>query len=456
MNAATDLPGGAVPATGLATEHPLRRALAHEVHARPADAVDTPARATYVAVLVDAASRDLEHAHVMDLCRVLGLEPPAANVTHFSARSGALSVKWERHGEFSGYTFTMPGLSPVPFSEPPTRMLPAGWLDAIPGRTIVAAHAKVVKAPSAVIDADFLSRHFEEHVVVGGDVGERCGMAYTDFRIHADGFSRFLVVDRGFTQRQTGRMLQRLFEIEAYRTMAMLALPIARQQSSQLDTIESTLVQVTSAIAADIGDDEALLGRLTRLAAEVESALAAGQFRYNACRAYGELVNMRIAELRETRIPGIQPIGEFMARRFGPGLSTCATVSQRLHDMSQRVARASALLSTRVDIARERQNIELLASMDRRATMQLRLQETVEGLSVAAIVYYVAGLVAYLAKAARGFDVRVEPDVIAGWSVPLLLVVAIAVMRRARRHARAGDALRRSAGADTSERSMPS
>jgi uncharacterized membrane-anchored protein len=426
----------AAAAAGLAAEHPMRRALAHEVHARPADEVPTPARATFVAVLVNAADRASEHAHVVELCRALGVEPPSPTVTHFSAHSGELTVKWERHGEFSGYTFTAPGLSPVPFSEPPTRLLPVGWLGAMPGRTIVAAHAKVVAAPSDAIDAEFLSRHFGEHIVVGGDVGERSGSAYTDFRIHADGFSRFLVVDRGFTPRQTGRMLQRLFEIEAYRTMALLALPMARQQAVQLDVIEATLVDVTSAIAADGGDDEALLGRLTRLAAEVEGTLAAGQFRYNACRAYSGLVTMRITELRETRIAGVQPIGEFMARRFAPGVSTCATVSQRLHDLSQRVARASSLLSTRVDIARERQNIALLASMDRRAKMQLRLQETVEGLSVAAIVYYAAGLVTYVAKAVRSIDSRVDPDAIAGWSVPLLVVLVIAATRYARRRAR--------------------
>jgi uncharacterized membrane-anchored protein len=45
------------------------------------------------------------------------------------------------------------------------------------------------------------------------------------------------------------------------------------------------------------------------------------------------------------------------------------------------------------------QNQSLLASMDRRAKLQLRLQQTVEGLSIAAIVYYMAGLVGYVANA---------------------------------------------------------
>ncbi|MEO6747402.1 MAG: DUF3422 domain-containing protein, partial [Caldimonas sp.] len=372
-------------------------------------------------------------------CRALGHEPPAPGVVHFTARSDALAIKWERHGEFSGFTLTAPGLGSSPFGDLPTRLLPPGWLAALPGRTIVASHAQVVPEALVQSDAEFLSRQFGEQIVVGGDVGEQSGTAYTDFRIRDDGYSRFVLVNRDLTPRQTGRMLQRLFDIETYRTVALLALPLARQQSTQLDATEAALVDVTASIAAESGDDEALLGRLTRLAAEVESAIAAGQFRYNACRAYGQLVTMRIAELRETRVAGIQPIGEFMARRFTPGLATCAAVAQRLHDLSQRVARASGLLSTRVDIARERQNIALLASMDRRAKLQLRLQETVEGLSVAAIVYYAAGLVGYLAKAARSIDPRIEPEVVAGCSVPLLVVLVVAATRRARRRARAAD-----------------
>lgn len=182
--------------------------------------------------------------------------------------------------------------------------------------------------------------------------------------------------------------MQRLFEIETYRMLALLALPTARRQLPRIVEIESALAALTERIARDQhSDDESLLQQLTRLAAEVESALAFSQFRFGACRAYFELVNARISELREQRLAGVQPIEEFMSRRFMPAVATCNTVSQRLHDLSERVAQTSALLSTRVDITRERQNQALLASMDRRVKLQLRLQQTVEGLSVAAIVY---------------------------------------------------------------------
>ena len=49
-------------------DHALRITLAEEVHARPPEPVPTPAKATYVAVLVSADDRSREMAHIAALC----------------------------------------------------------------------------------------------------------------------------------------------------------------------------------------------------------------------------------------------------------------------------------------------------------------------------------------------------------------------------------------------------
>ncbi len=423
----------------LPPDHADRRSLADEVHARPPEPLNTPSRVTYVAVLVDFAGRADEFEHIVRLCAHFGIAPPPARASHFSATLGSLRFKWERHGEFSGYTFFLGGASDLPFSDTAVAHLPEGWLAGIPGSTIVAAHAALVQAEEPVPNAVLLASLFDGHIAVGARIGDGAGLAFTDFRVHADGFARFVLFDLGLAPRQAGRTLQRLFEIEAYRMLALLALPIARSQLPQIIEIENALADLTASIARNQrNDDERLLQELTRLAADVESKLSASQFRFGACRAYFELVNTRIGELREQRLPGIQTIEEFMVRRFTPAVATCNTVSQRLHAMSERVAQTSSLLSTRVDITRERQNQALLASMDRRAKLQLRLQQTVEGLSVAAIVYYAVGLISYVAKGLKAGGLRIEPDLAAGIAVPLIAVAALTAVRRARRRANAG------------------
>ena len=426
--------------TPLPNDHPERFALAEEVHARPPEPLPTPARVSYLALRVDPDERGAESAHLARLCERFAVAAPAREATQFSARLGGLRVKWERHGEFSSWTLIAAGAERAPFAEPAIALLPEGWLRGVPGLTLTAAHCVVIDAPAQTPDEAELARYFEDHLVVGAEIADGEALAYTDFRIHGDGCSRFLLLARGLSPRVTGQIVQRLFEIEAYRMMALLALPIARRQGPRIVAIEKSLAQLTDGIAREEGADETLLHELTRLAAEVESGLAASQFRFGACRAYSDLVRTRIAELRETRLEGLPTIGAFMARRFEPAVATCLTVSSRMHDLSERVAQASALLSTRVDIARERQNQALLVSMNRRAQLQLRLQQTVEGLSVAAIAYYVVGLVGYLAKGLKAGGLPLEPDLAMGLSVPVVAGLVFMALRRARRRVAKDDA----------------
>ena len=418
----------------LPPDHPQRRVLADEAHARPFETVPTPARVTYVAVLIDGESRAAEHAQVARLCGLHGATPPAPGDTHFIASLGAVRLKWERHGEFSGYMVIAPGVGDEPFAEPAGLALPPGWWEALPGHTVVAVHAELRKAPpEGLPQVRELARHFGGHMMAGSAVAEGAAHAFTDFRLHDDGCARILVFDRNLNPRQAGRLLQRLFEIEAYRMLALLALPMAREQLPRIVAIERSLSQTTDGIARDSGRDEDLLHGLTRLAAEVENGIASSHFRFGACRAYSELVDTRIAELREQRLPGLQTLQEFMARRFKPAVATCLTVSQRLRELSDRIAQANTLLATRVGIVRERQNQQLLASMDRRARLQLRLQRTVEGLSVAAIVYYVVGVVGLVAKGMKSGGVPLNPDLVAGLAVPVCVGAVMLALRRARK-----------------------
>lgn len=421
-------------------DHALRLSLADELHARPPEAVVAPARASYVAVRVDPARREEELAHLAALCTARGVAAPPPGANHFRTEFAGLCLKWERHGEFSGYTVIAEPAAGRPFSRAAAAELPEGWLAALPGETVAAVQAELLAEPSETTLAEAVAAAFAGETVVGAAIAEGAARVFSDFRLH-EGCTRFVLADHALTERQAGRTLQRLFEIEAYRVLALLALPIARRLSPRTVQIETALAALTERIARDApqpleqhtDDDEALLHELTRLAAEVESGLAASQFRFGACRAYFELVQRRIGELREARLPGVQPIEEFMARRLTPAVDTCTTVSQRLHDLSERVSQASHLLSTRVNIARERQSQQLLASMDRRARLQLRLQQTVEGLSVAAICYYAAGLVGYGAKALKAAGLRIDPDLAVGLAIPVLALAVFAAVRRAHR-----------------------
>ena len=421
-------------------EHPLRRALADEVHARPYGLIQAPVRLTHLAVLSGEGGAAAERKHLGDLCANFGVTPPGEADTHFSANLGNLWVKWERHTEFSAFTFYLPGEFDQPFEQPASAQLPEGWLTDLTGEVIAAINVAIESEAAQPRSFDELAHLFADNTVTGSGMRDGQALVWTDFRIHEDGFSRILVRDKGMNQRQTGRLVQRLLEISTYRMMAMLAHPLARDCLPELSNLESNLSTLIGEMAdtTHAEDDREILGRLSALSADVESLSARTAYRFNAAGAYHGLVHRRIEELREVRLEegevrGLQPPGEFIHRRLQPAMDTVSSVAARMETLSRRIARASDLLRTRVDVALEEQNSHLLQSMDRRARLQLRLQETVEGLSVVAISYYLTGLVFYVMKSAKAAGLPANPDLAAGLALPLVVALVWLGVRRLRR-----------------------
>jgi uncharacterized membrane-anchored protein len=406
----------------LPEDHPQRRALNDEVHARPPDNLEAPVRLSYL-VLVGSGNKSDDLAMLSKLIEGTGAPKPAVDANHYTADLGSHRIKWERHTEFCRYTFYAQGVEKKPFSEPAISLVPQGWLRDLKGQTIAAVHANVVKGTKTLDPVKTSETYFAGNPIIGSMISGNTGRAYTDFRIHADGFGRLLLCDHHMTPRQAGRLVQRLFEIDTYRMMALLALPVARQLTPILGHAEKELLEIMSAMQS-AGDTEEplLLDRLTKLEASVARQHTDNQYRFTAANAYYDLVQQRIEELREQRIEGFQTFREFNDRRFLPAIATCRAVSARQSALSERIAHATVLLSTRVSVSREKQNQAILQSMDRRANLQLRLQQTVEGLSVAAITYYIVGLVYAAAKGFLPHDAGFTPEFVAAVAIPLALL----------------------------------
>jgi uncharacterized membrane-anchored protein len=408
--------------TALPPDHPERRALNDEVHARPPGALDAPLRISYLVLLSSSRSEDL--AALVKLIEGTGAPKPASDANHYTADLGSHRIKWERHTEFCRYTVIVPGIDKKPFSEPAISRLPQNWLAGLKGQTIAAIHANLIRGKALLDPSKTSDMYFSGNPIIGSNISGGAGRAYTDFRIHADGFGRLLVCDHKMTGLQAGRLVQRLLEIDTYRMLALLALPVARQLSPRLTKAEQELQDITIAMqTAGEADEPALLDRLTRLETSIERQYTDSHYRFSAADAYYNLVQQRIEELREERIEGFQTFREFNDRRFLPAMATCRAVAARLGALSERVSRATLLLSTRVSVSRERQNQTLLQSMDKRANLQLRLQQTVEGLSVAAITYYIVGLVYYAAKGLLPAGSSWSAEKVAAVSIPIALAI---------------------------------
>ena len=399
-----------------------------EVHARPYPLIKSPGVIVQLAFMTDGGAT-VDNAVLAELSRARGVAAPQRDARHYTMSWGNGSLRWERHTEFSTYLYNGP--APETYGGEITDH-PFGDGFSPPGSLISGVRLEVRKwtelAEKAVATFDPTSLCFSE-------LNDGSAAAITDFRQDKDGLTRILLLEKGLTPARLGALAQRLVEIETYRTLAMLALPLANSLSPQMRRIEDGLTVITQRMRqeAKSGSDE-MLGEITALAAELEAGAAASLYRFGASRAYDGIVQERIASLHEKPVAGHGSWGAFLQRRLAPAMRTCRSIEERQANLSRKLARATALLRSWVDLELQRQNSELLASMDRRARLQLRLQQTVEGLSVAAVSYYVVGLVGYLAKAAKEAGLPVQPGIVTGLSVPVVVFIIWQLVRRIRKH----------------------
>ncbi len=398
--------------------HPWRSSLYEELHNRPSPIIQGNCQVAHFTVLLND-NRQALHDHVVDLCKRFSVPAPGPNSSCFYQDFGGFELRWERHLEFANFTFICPGVEP--FSSEALNFIPKDWLAGIPGELVVAVQMAVVDAAPEGKD---LHRWFEGQRASGSGVADKKAQVWTAFKLHNDGFGRIVTCNEGLTPYQTGRLVQRLFELETYRMMSLMALPIARQMGAELSRIEeglATLNQSISDIDAD-KDERVLLQELSMLAAEVERLRSDTNFRFAAAVAYHDLVRDRLDQLKETPINGVQSLREFLERRLTPGIKTCNSVRDRLEDLSRRIHRTTSMLRTRVELSIQEQNQTLLASMNRRSQLQLRLQQTVEGLSVVAIGYYILALLGIGFEGIKAVGIEtMNSDLFKGIALPIVL-----------------------------------
>ncbi|WP_291844579.1 DUF3422 domain-containing protein [Bradyrhizobium sp.] len=407
------------------TPHPLRAAILGEVHARPFTPISVPSRIVHFAFDTSGPRAQVDRANLVTFCGSRGLQPPLPYEKHHRALFGTTVLRWEQHSEFTTYTWEMPtDPDAAPFHPDAASLALPMQLVPQPGPLLVAVdlHLLAENLPRTAPE-----RLFDNASLAIAENSDGAAVYATDFQPGPSGFVQILVANRTMSPERAGALVQRVIEIETYRTLALLGLPEAQRLSPSIAASERRLVEATEQMrsAGDLAANHKLLDELTALAAEVEAGAASSVFRFGASRAYEEIVEQRLQTIGERKVGGLPTWSSFLARRMKPALRTCVTTEARQASLSLKLARAANLLRTRVDVELEQQNQELLKSMNARTRLQLRLQSTVEGLSVAAITYYVVSLFGYVAKAVHETGkFHLEPSVATAAFVP---VAALAI-----------------------------
>ncbi|WP_026606431.1 DUF3422 family protein [Methylocapsa acidiphila] len=410
------------------TEHPLRDRVLAEVHARPFVPIEGPKRILHFAFMTDHEEAADARAALTDFCLARACPPPPANAKQHRIELQAAILRWEVHAEFVTYTWEFPQAAEAPrFGKGKTlpiqpsadelasqmRLLPQ------PGPLLVAVDLRLL--PAAVVGETWRTL-FVPGQLAASDVLDGAAMVATDFQPDALGFVRLLVLDRKLTPNDAGSLVQRLLEVETYRTLALLGLPKALELGPEIRRIEIELPRLVQLMreAKGLEASRILLDRLTALAAELEEGAAQSLYRFGATRAYHELMTLRLASIRESSIANLPTLASFLARRLTPAIRTCSATEARQEDLSRKLARAAQLLRTRVDIELESQNRDLLRNMGERVHLQLKLQQAVKWVSIAAITYYLLSILHLIFEGVHREMETLDPVVATAGAVPFI------------------------------------
>ena len=413
--------------------HPLRATVLGEVHARPFTAIETPRRVLHFAFDTSGDAARGDRAALTDFCAGRGLDPLLPAAKHHRVSISGITLRWEQHSEFTTYTWELPAEAGPPFYPAAASLASPMANVPQPGPLLVALDLHLLaddKDKPLAID-----RLFDHASLAVAENSDGSALFATDFQADPSGFVRIILLDRGLGAERAGAIMQRIIETETYRTLALLGLPEAQRLQPSINRIEARLAELTQEMrsAHQLQDNQRLLDELTALAAELEAGAGASHYRFGASRAYNEIVQLRLQTIGE-RKAGVYPTWtSFLARRLQPAMRTCITTEDRQATLSARLSRAANLLRTRVDVELERQNRDLLKSMNERTRLQLRLQTTVEGLSVAAVSYYVVGLFHYVMEGAHARGLPVDTTLATALFVPVAIAMIWLVVRGIRK-----------------------
>ncbi len=414
-------------------QHPWRARILGELHARPTRPLESPVRILHFAFLTDPARAEADFLALTKACIERGQPGPDPQTRQFRLELQGTSLVWERHGEFITHSWEFAcGETDEPFTPSSAAFMQKVQMLPQPGLLLVAADLHMVPGdvdPCAIVPV------FGPLKVAISEASDRRALIATDFAPDTFGFVRIFIANRAMPPMAAGRLVQRALEIETYRTLALMGLPEAQSLSPSIRRIEQELPHLLDAMTQATGVDQnrKLLDELTSLSAELEVGAAASLFRFGATRAYDNLVQERLQAIDETPLADFSSWGGFLTRRLQPAIRTCLNTEARQADLSRKLTRAAQLLRTRVDTEVEAQNGDLLRQMGERVQLQLRLQQTVEGLSVAAITYYISSVFHHLFEGAHQAGLEVEPSVATAVLIPFVAGFVWWTVRRIRR-----------------------
>jgi len=415
-----------------------------ELHARPYIKLGNNLRTFHFAYLIKENDENKSWNYLDKFLRKINFQKlPNESSKYWVAEGKDLTVRYECHTEFISLTLIYSNKienknKPKLFDENFLNLLPIDFLENFPGDHFLSTWIEMAPSNFNFKPID-IEEFFYHDNFAGSNVAEDGANVFMSFKSDrtdflGSGFRRVFIQNKNLRTRRTGRLLQRIVELETYQVLSLLGLPQVRQETLNLSNLEKQITEITKSVSKTAKknlnkksiaypDYQKDLNELSYVVAKIEEIDSSSNYRLSATAAYYKLVEQRIQDLREERLESFQTNYEFLSRRLQPAIRTTEAFSRRLESLAIRAQRADNLVRTQIEMGVQIQNKNLLESMELRARAQLRLQETVESLSIVAITYYIVGLLSTLVDPINFDKFFISKTVFLALCVPIILVL---------------------------------
>ena len=427
-----------------------------ELHARPYIKLGNNLRTFHFAYLIKENDENQSWYYLDKFLRKINFQKlPKEASKYWVAEGKDLIIRYECHTEFISLTLIYPNKidsiknhKPKLFEENFLNVLPIEFLKNFPGHHFLSTWIEMVPSNFYFKPID-IEEFFYHDNFAGSNVAEDGANVFMSFKSDRtdfleSGFRRVFIQNKNLRTRRTGRLLQRIVELETYQVLSLLGLPQVRQETLNLSNLEKQITKITKSVSKTAKknlnkksivhtDYQKDLNELSYVVAKIEEIDSSMNYRLSATAAYYKLVEQRIQDLREERMESFQTNYEFLSRRLQPAIRTSEAFSRRLESLATRAQRADNLVRTQIEMGVQIQNKNLLESMELRARAQLRLQETVESLSIVAITYYIVGLLSTLVNPINFGNLIVSKSTFLALCVPIILILVWYIAKMVRK-----------------------
>ena len=420
--------------------------LRDELHARPYIKLGNNLRTFHFAYLIKDNDEKNAWNYLSKYLKKLNFQSlPKEPSKYWVAEGKDLIIRYECHTEFISLTLIYPNKIegdnkniPKLFDVKFLNLLPKVFLEKFPGQHFLSSWIEMAPSNHKYKPIE-IEKFFYHDNFAGSNVAEDGANVFMSFKSDrtdflGTGFRRVFIQNKALRTRRTGRLLQRIVELETYQVLSLLGLTQVRDESFNLSELEQQITEITKSVSQTAKknldkksitypDYQKDLNELSYVVAKIEEISSSTNYRLSATSAYYKLVEQRVKDLREIRLNSFQTNDEFLSRRLQPAIRTCEAFSRRLESLANRAQRADNLVRTQIEMGGQIQNKNLLESMEVRARAQLRLQETVESLSIIAMTYYIIGLISTLIDPLNFKKFFVSKEIFLAICVPIILII---------------------------------